>query len=101
MGCKLAEELASGFGLRATASEHCVDVLSDGFAFRLFLSSDRCGHLMRASQSMGLSDHNIALWRTLRGSPSDIKMLLTKDGGDLLASQAIHTARQDVVLPLE
>lgn len=43
MGCQLAEELASGFGLRAAASEHCVDVLADGFAFRLFLTSERCG----------------------------------------------------------
>ena len=42
MGCQLAEELASGFGLRALACEHCVDVLTDGFAFRLFLASDRC-----------------------------------------------------------
>lgn len=43
MGCQLAEELSSsGFGLRAAPSEHCVDVLSDGFAFRLFLSSERC-----------------------------------------------------------
>ncbi len=42
MGCQLAEELSSGFGLRTRPSEHCVDVLSDGFAFRLFLSSERC-----------------------------------------------------------
>lgn len=41
MGCQLADELASGFGLRAAASQHCVDVLSDGYAFRLFLCSDR------------------------------------------------------------
>ncbi len=41
MGCQLADELASGFGLRAAASQHCVDVFSDGYAFRLFLCSDR------------------------------------------------------------
>ena len=42
MGCQLADELASGFGLHASASEHCIDVLADGFAFRIFLTSERC-----------------------------------------------------------
>lgn len=41
MGCQLADELASGFGLHANASEHCIDVLADGFAFRIFLASER------------------------------------------------------------
>ena len=41
MGCQLADELASGFGLHAHASEHCIDVLADGFAFRIFLASER------------------------------------------------------------
>ena len=41
MGCQLADELASGFGLHASASEHCIDVLADGFAFRIFLTSER------------------------------------------------------------
>ena len=42
LGCQLAQELASGFGLHARPSEHCVDVLAHSFAFRLFLSSERC-----------------------------------------------------------
>lgn len=42
MGCQLADELASGFGLHASASEQCIDVLSEGFAFRIFLASERC-----------------------------------------------------------
>ena len=41
MGCQLADELASGFGLHASASEHCIDVLADGFAFRIFLTGER------------------------------------------------------------
>ena len=41
MGCQLADELASGFGLHAHPSEHCIDVLADGFAFRIFLASER------------------------------------------------------------
>ena len=43
MGCQLADELASGFGMRASASQHCVDVFAEGYAFRLYLSSDRWG----------------------------------------------------------
>ena len=42
MGCQLANELVTGFGLHASASEHCVDILADGFAFRVFLASERC-----------------------------------------------------------
>lgn len=42
LGCQLAEALGSSFGASASASEECVDVLSDGFAFRLFLWSTRC-----------------------------------------------------------
>ncbi|CAL8472362.1 g11905 [Coccomyxa elongata] len=41
MGCQLADELATGFGLRTSASQSCVDVFAEGYAFRLFLSSDR------------------------------------------------------------
>lgn len=41
LGCQLAEALCSSFGASATASKECVDVLSDGFAFRLFLWSTR------------------------------------------------------------
>lgn len=41
LGCQLAEALASSFGAAASASEDCIDVLSDGFAFRLFLWSTR------------------------------------------------------------
>ena len=41
MGCQLADELASGFGLHARASEHCINALADGFAFRIFLASER------------------------------------------------------------
>lgn len=42
LGCQLAEALGSSFGVSASASEACVDVLADGFAFRLFLWSTRC-----------------------------------------------------------
>lgn len=41
MGVQLAEALQSSFGLDATATEQYVDVLAEGFAFRLFLWSDR------------------------------------------------------------
>ena len=41
LGCQLAEALGSGFGAWASAAEEFVDVLSDGFAFRLFLWSTR------------------------------------------------------------
>lgn len=41
LGCQLAEALCSSFGMAASASEDCVDVLADGFAFRLFLWSTR------------------------------------------------------------
>ena len=41
LGVQLADELFTGFGLRAEASEDCIDVFADGFVFRLFLSSDR------------------------------------------------------------
>lgn len=41
LGIQLAEELFTGFGLRAEASEDCIDVFTDGFVFRLFLYSDR------------------------------------------------------------
>ena len=40
LGVQLAEELFSAFGLRAEASEECVDVFLDGYAFRLFLFSE-------------------------------------------------------------
>jgi hypothetical protein len=41
LGCQLAEAVAGAYGLRAAASEACVDVCADGFAFRLFLHSER------------------------------------------------------------
>ena len=41
LGCQLAEAVAGAYGLRAVASEACVDVFADGFAFRLFLHSER------------------------------------------------------------
>ena len=41
MGCLLTDELASAYGLHAHASEHCIDVLAEGFAFRIFLASER------------------------------------------------------------
>lgn len=45
LGVQLAEELFTGFGLRASASEECVDIFTDGFAFRIFLFSERWVHL--------------------------------------------------------
>lgn len=41
LGVQLAAALASGYGLHASAAEECVDVLADGFAFRLVLYSGR------------------------------------------------------------
>lgn len=42
LGVQLAQALESSFGLDAEASEDYVDVLTDGFAIRLFLFSNRC-----------------------------------------------------------
>ena len=41
LGCQLAEEVGAAFGVRTAASEACVDVLAGGFAFRLFITSER------------------------------------------------------------
>lgn len=41
LGCQLAQTLSSSAGVSASASEACVDVLADGFAFRLLLWSSR------------------------------------------------------------
>ena len=53
MGCQLADELASGFGLHASASEQCIDVLAEGFAFRIFLASERCVVCLTFSVQLG------------------------------------------------
>lgn len=53
MGCQLADELATGFGLRTSASQSCVDVFAEGYAFRLFLSSDRLGSLLSQLTRIG------------------------------------------------
>ena len=44
LGVQLAQALESSFGLDAEASEEYVDVLTDGFAIRLFLFSKTCTH---------------------------------------------------------
>ena len=41
LGVQLALTLKSSHGVDAIASEHCIDVLLDGFAYRLVLYSDR------------------------------------------------------------
>ena len=41
MGCQLAAQLHTALGLDAAASEHWVDVLTDGYAFRLLLATER------------------------------------------------------------
>ena len=41
LGVQLAQALETSFGLDAEASEDYVDVLTDGFAIRLFLFSNR------------------------------------------------------------
>lgn len=51
LGCQLAEAVAGAYGLRAVASEACVDVFADGFAFRLFLHSERRALLGMLSQT--------------------------------------------------
>lgn len=47
LGVQLAQALESGFGLDAEASEDYVDVLTDGFAIRLFLFSNRYAFELR------------------------------------------------------
>ena len=42
MGLQMAEELATGFGIRSSATQDFVDVFTGGFAFRLYLHSTRC-----------------------------------------------------------
>lgn len=42
LGVQLAQALESSFGLDAEASQDYVDVLTGGFAIRLFLFSNRC-----------------------------------------------------------
>jgi U3 small nucleolar RNA-associated protein 22 len=41
VGVQLAQLLHSGFGLEASAAEEYVDILSEGFAFRLILHTER------------------------------------------------------------
>ncbi|KAL4542017.1 hypothetical protein Ndes2526B_g06504 [Nannochloris sp. 'desiccata'] len=41
VGVQLAQLLHSGFGIEASAAEDYVDILSDGFAFRLILHTER------------------------------------------------------------
>lgn len=41
LGVQLAQALETSFGLDAEASQDYVDVLTDGFAIRLFLFSNR------------------------------------------------------------
>lgn len=61
LGCQLAEAVAGAYGLRTIASEACIDVFADGFAFRLFLHSERrapaCGacHSALAHMHVGSS----------------------------------------------
>lgn len=49
MGLQLAEELASGFGIKSSATEDFLDVFTAGFAFRLFLHSTRY-HILTAAR---------------------------------------------------
>ena len=55
MGCQLADELATGFGLRTSASQPCVDVFAEGYAFRLFLFTDRWHSFAIDSAGWGIS----------------------------------------------
>ena len=41
VGVQLAHALKSSYGTEAIASEHCIDVLFEGFAYRLLLFSER------------------------------------------------------------
>ena len=41
VGVQLAHALKSSYGTEAIASEHCIDVLFEGFAYRLLLYSER------------------------------------------------------------
>lgn len=43
IGIQIGEELFTNVGLRADASEECLDVFADGFAFRLYIFSERSG----------------------------------------------------------
>ena len=55
LGVQLAQALESSFGLDAEASEDYVDVLTDGFAIRLFLFSNRSAALCCIPDSFMLS----------------------------------------------
>ena len=49
LGVQLAQALESSFGLDAQATEDHVDVLTDGFAIRLFLFSNRWASTTRTT----------------------------------------------------
>lgn len=41
IGCQLAQQLTHALGMEAAAAEDWVDVLAEGFAFRLLLAAER------------------------------------------------------------
>ena len=59
LGVQLAQALETSFGLDAEASEDYVDVLTDGFAMRLFLFSNRSA-LPAAAVCCMISVYNLA-----------------------------------------
>lgn len=80
LGCQLAQALAASSGVTASASEACIDVLADGFAFRLLLWSSRC-----SSAPHRVSPHTFALATHphIPSNPSPCTFLFTLYSGDL------------------
>ncbi|KAK9799804.1 hypothetical protein WJX73_000582 [Symbiochloris irregularis] len=52
LGLQIADELASGFGLRSSATEDFVDVFAGGFAFRFSLHSARDDAILKEQQRL-------------------------------------------------
>ena len=61
VGVELAQLLHSSFGIEASAAEDYVDILSDGFAFRLILHTERDAAMQKMMlTAAGLSHHPLA-----------------------------------------
>jgi hypothetical protein len=52
LGVQLAHALEKGHGLMCRVSEHFVDVLTDGFAFRVHLYCSRCAACFHVNDSV-------------------------------------------------
>jgi hypothetical protein len=64
-GCQLAQQLHQTLGTEASASEDCVDVLTDGFAFRLLLATERDAAMQKKALQISerAADSKLASYR--------------------------------------